>query len=242
MNKTVLITGASRGIGKEIALTMAEEGYSLVLLCKTNLENLKEIAEETKKYGISCEILQADVGDPSIIEQLSEFLETNQIQIDILIHNAAISHIGLMQDMSPMQWENVIQTNLSSMFYLSKAVVPQMVSRKEGKIIAISSVWGICGASCETAYSAAKGGLNAFVKALAKELAPSNIQVNALACGAVDTSMNQFLSEEEKKELCEQIPYGRMASPKEVAQTIRLLSDSCNYLTGQIVAFDGGWI
>ena len=162
--------------------------------------------------------------------------------IDILINNAGISHIGLLQDMSIEEWNQVLNTNLTSAFSCSKYAIPDMITRKQGKIINISSIWGCSGASCEVAYSASKGGLNLFTQALAKELAPSNIQVNAIACGVIDTDMNRCFSDEERAALVEEIPAGRMGAPEEVAQLALHIAEDCNYLNGQIITLDGGWI
>lgn len=162
--------------------------------------------------------------------------------IDILINNAGISHIGLLQDMSIEEWNQVLNTNLTSAFSCSKYAIPDMITRKQGKIINISSVWGCSGASCEVAYSASKGGLNLFTQALAKELAPSNIQVNAIACGCIDTQMNACFSEEERATLTDEIPAGRFGMPEEVASLVLTLAEGNEYLTGQIITLDGGWI
>jgi 3-oxoacyl-[acyl-carrier protein] reductase len=169
-------------------------------------------------------------------------LEEEKIAVDLLIHNAGISHIGLTQDMSVALWQQLINTNLNSAFYFTKALIPQMVAKQDGRILFISSVWGTCGASCETAYSASKGGLNTFTKALAKELAPSHIAVNAIACGAIDTEMNSFLSPEEKAALEAEIPAGRMGLPEEVASFALQLASAPEYLTGQVIGFDGAWL
>ena len=161
--------------------------------------------------------------------------------LDILINNAGISYIGLLSEMSPDEWDRVISTNLSSVFYTSKCAIPLMLQEHCGKIINISSVWGNVGASTEVAYSASKGGLNAFTKALAKELAPSNIQVNAIACGVIDTEMNSCFNKEEMDSLIEEIPSDRLGRPEEVAQMVLRLLDSPAYLTGQVITLDGGW-
>ncbi len=150
--------------------------------------------------------------------------------------------MGLLEDMTIEEWNNVINTNLTSVFNCSKLAIPYMVNNKSGKIINISSVWGICGASCEVAYSASKGGVNAFTKALGKELAPSNIQVNAIACGVIDTSMNRFLEEDDRASLIEEIPADRIAKPEEVANFVYDLSVGHSYLTSQVIQFDGGWM
>ena len=151
--------------------------------------------------------------------------------IDILINNAGISHIGLLQDMSIEEWNQVLNTNLTSAFSCSKYAIPDMITRKQGKIINISSIWGCSGASCEVAYSASKGGLNLFTQALAKELAPSNIQVNAIACGVIDTRMNACFDAEERSELENEIPAGRFAAPSEVADFVQQLIDAPSYQT-----------
>ncbi|MBO5372351.1 MAG: SDR family NAD(P)-dependent oxidoreductase [Lachnospiraceae bacterium] len=242
-HKTVLITGASRGIGKAIAATFAGAGYDLVLNCTHSIDILTTHAKELEElYGIRTLCVQADVGNYAAVADM--FAQTKSFckGIDILINNAGISHIGLLSDMSIEKWNNIINTNLSSVFSCCKHAIPYMVSQKSGKIINISSDWGLVGASCEVAYSASKGGINAFTKALAKELAPSNIQVNAVACGVIDTSMNSCFDADEKATLADEIPAGRFGSPTEVAKYILQLSNAPSYLTGQIISFDGGWI
>ena len=169
-------------------------------------------------------------------------IEDSHSAIDVLINNAGISHIGLLQDMSIDEWNNVINTNLTSVFSCCKYAIPYMVAQKQGKIINISSMWGVSGASCEVAYSASKGGVNLFTKALAKELAPSNIQVNAIACGVIDTRMNACFDDEERTELENEIPAGRFAAPEEVAEMILKLVEAPDYLTGQVITFDGGYL
>ena len=239
MKKRALITGASRGIGEAVARRLAFEGYDLCLVCKNSIEKLRLLAGELKaESGISCETYACDISDP---RQVTSMLQQAG-QIDVLIHNAGISHIGLLSDMTLEEWGRVIDTNLNSCFYLSHELIPQMVHRKEGKLLFVSSVWGNVGASMEVAYSASKGGINSFTRALAKELAPSNIQVNAIACGAIDTEMNQFLSEEERDQLIDEIPACRMGTPEEVGRLALQLAGKHSYLTGQIITLDGGWI
>ena len=242
MKPTVLVTGASRGIGKAIATRFAKEGCSLVITCKNSADALykfKKALEET--YGISVLASIGNIGDYSYVHQLFEEIKETFGGIDIVINNAGISHIGLLSDMSAEEWHNLLDINLSSVFYTSKLAIPYMLSKQAGKIINISSVWGNVGASCEVAYSASKGGMNTFTKALAKELAPSNIQVNAVACGCIDTEMNQCFSEEERQDLMNEIPAGRFGKAEEVAELVFTLAHNHNYLTGQIIAFDGGW-
>ena len=160
----------------------------------------------------------------------------------MLINNAGIAHIGLLSDMSSEEWHTLMGTNLDAVFYMSKAVIPHMVHCHSGKILNVSSVWGEVGASCEAAYSASKGAVNSLTKALAKELAPSHISVNGVSFGVIDTDMNRCFDEEERASLAEEIPYGRFASPEEAAAFCYQITESPEYLTGQIIRFDGGWI
>lgn len=243
--QSVLITGASRGIGKAIAELFAANNYNLYLCCKNHAEALRTFSEElSEKYGITAIAIRCDVSNEADV--LSLFEEINQAPTgspSIVINNAGIAWYGLLTDMTSDEWHNMIGTNLDSVFYICKNAVPHMVRNGYGKIINISSVWGSVGASCEVAYSASKGGVNAFTKALAKELAPSNIQVNAISCGAIDTEMNSsHLSDSELRELSEEIPADRLGTPKEVAELALSLATSPSYLTGQIITIDGGWI
>ena len=242
MKKTVLITGSSRGIGKAIALAFAAKGHQIVINCRSNCEAMEQTKAEIEALGASCLALQADVGIPEECSRLFSCIQSTFGPVDILVNNAGISKIGLLQDMSFDEWNELLSSNLSSVFYCCKLAIPGMLSKGAGHIINISSVWGICGASCEAAYSASKGGINALTRALAKELAPSHIQVNAIACGAIDTEMNQFLDPEERDALLDEIPAGRMGTTKEVADMVLSLTQSPAYLTGQIISLDGGWI
>lgn len=239
--KTALITGASRGIGKAVALRLAREGFRLAL-CARNEAPLLETRKELLALGVPCLAVAADVSDPAACRRLFDEADAAFGSVDILVNNAGISHIGLLQDMSDDQWDALIGANLSSVFYCCRLAIPSMVAAKSGRILNISSVWGSAGASCEAAYSASKGGVNALTRALAKELAPSGIQVNALACGAIDTDMNRFLSKEDRAALTEEIPAGRLGTPEEAAETAWKLLSAPDYLTGQIVTLDGGWI
>ena len=239
MKKKALITGASRGIGAATARALAQEGYDLFLVCKSSEEEIHVIKEETEKSaGISCQTMLCDVSDPEQVELMAQ----KAGEVHILINNAAISHVGLMTDMSLDRWHQVIDTNLNSLFYLCRLIVPQMVRRQSGKILNVSSVWGNVGASMEVAYSASKGGVNSFTKALAKELAPSDIQVNAVAFGVIDTDMNVGFSAEEMNELKREIPADRIGSPQEAAQMICRILEAPSYFTGQVITMDGGWI
>ena len=242
MSKIILITGASRGIGAAIAERFAKEGNTLILTCSKSADALLKLKKSLETaYHIPILTSVGDIGNPVYVCQLFDQIKETFGSLDIVINNAGISHIELLTDTSFEEWNQIIQTNLSAAFYTAKLAIPYMLSKQAGKIINISSVWGTVGASCEVAYSASKGGLNTFTKALAKELAPSNIQVNAIACGCIDTAMNQCFSAEERKDLEDEIPAGRFGTPEEVAELVFSLATGHNYLTGQIITLDGGW-
>lgn len=247
--KTVLVTGASRGIGRSIALKFAREGRNVVINSRTGgrkLEEVRELIQKNQKMSDNgmapgCLAIAGDVSDSAFVQRMFEQALEVFGDVDILVNNAGVSHIGLIQDLSDEDWNRLLSTNLSSVHYCCRAAIPGMLRQKSGRIINISSVWGNVGASCEVAYSATKGGVNSYTRALAKELAPSGIAVNAIACGVIDTDMNRCFSDEEMAALCEEIPAGRAASPDEVAELVYSLSESPAYLTGQIITFDGGW-
>jgi len=237
--RTILITGASRGIGRAVAYAAAPHFDRMILTCKNSSDKLMHLQQELEKdYAIECLTFIGDMGNYSFVESIFKGLD----RIDAVINNAGISHVGLLSDMTPDEWKCVMDTNLSSLFYTSKLAIPLMLQRKEGRIINISSIWGNAGASMEVAYSASKGGVNSFTKALAKELAPSNIQVNALAYGVIDTDMNRCFTEEEREMLINDIPADRMGSADEAAQAVMMLLNAPTYLTGQIVTMDGGYL
>ena len=241
--KNALITGASHGIGEAIARRYAAKGFNLALCCRSDIEKLEGIARDLREnFNIKVLTYQVDVSDYNSVEKMCANVLTNLGNIDVLVNNAGISHVGLLQDMSIEEWNKVIGTNLTSVFNTCKCIIPSMISSQNGRIINISSVWGNVGASCEVAYSASKGGVNSFTKALAKELAPSGISVNAIACGCIDTRMNNCFSDEDKAALCEEIPAGRFGAADEVAQLALHLIESSNYLTGQVITLDGGWV
>lgn len=236
--KNALITGASRGIGKAIAEAFAAAGYCLTLTCRNNPESLEDLARHLQAaHGISCRAVGADMGDEQDVKKAFAGLRS----LDVLVNNAGMAHFGLLSDMTADQWHRILAVNLDSCFYTCRAAIPLMLQQHSGRIINISSVWGAQGASMEVAYSASKGGMNAFTKALAKELAPSNIQVNAIACGVIDTAMNSVLSPEDLAALRDEIPAGRLGEACEAARMALLLAQAPSYLTGQIITMDGGW-
>lgn len=240
--KTVLVTGSSRGIGKAIAIKFAKEGYNVAINGASHEGKLLQTKSEIEQYKVSCLAFMGDMGSYDKARELFTLINEQFGYLDVLVNNAGISYIGLLTDMSPQEWNRVITTNLTSVYNCCSLAIPHMVKSKNGNIVNISSVWGNIGASCEVAYSASKGGMNAFTKALAKELAPSNIQVNAIACGAIDTEMNHFLTDEELLQLTNEIPAGRLGRVEEVANLVYQLSHHNNYLTGQIIGLDGGWV
>ena len=228
MGKSVLMTGASRGVGRTAAELFAREGWDLYLISHKDINDLADLPGH--HYA-------GDVGDFSFVKSVFEEIDS----LDVLVNNAGIAYYGLMQDMKTEDWDRVIRTNLTSVFNTCKLAVPKMLARHAGKIINISSRWGSDGASFETAYSASKGGVDAFTRALAKELAPSNIQVNALALGVIDTDMIRHLSRAETEALIAEIPADRMGTTNDVAEVILSLAKGNDYLTGQVIGLNGGW-
>lgn len=283
--KTAIITGASRGVGRAVAETLAQDGWRLILNCRSRFELLEQEAEKlrimtevhTVHGPITEEVLAALLGTPgakTIPILTEEDLERTQpesctsceeksdplpsrTQQDayarrtrietpedaiLLVNNAGISTFNLAQDVSDDELEEMLAANVKDMFRLTRAVIPYMLRASEGRILNMSSVWGVVGASMESVYSLTKGAVNAFTEALGKELAPNHIPVNAIAIGCVDTDMNGWMSTEDRAQLEDEIPYGRMCTPAEVADFVRLLAAAPAYLTGQIIRFDGGWI
>ncbi|MBJ6363442.1 elongation factor P 5-aminopentanone reductase [Paenibacillus roseus] len=240
---TVLITGSSRGIGASIAKRFASEGMNLVLHYLQSHEEANETARQCMAVGANVMTISADLRSREQLERMREKLEIHDMMPDILVNNAGIAHYGMLSDVTDEEWDHVMAINLKGMFLCCQLFMPSMISRKYGRIINVSSVWGMSGASCEVLYSTTKGGMNAFTKALAKELAPSGITVNAVAPGAVDTEMNNNLNEHEKAALAEEIPIGRFGKPDEVASLVYFLSlPESGYITGQIISPNGGWV
>ena len=241
-NKTAIVTGASRGIGAAIARKLASEGFDLVLTCCESMDELSLLAKEIKDlYNIRCDCIKADAGSPTEVAGIFEspLLEDG---LDALVNNAGISYVGLLHEMKTEDWRRVMSVNLDSLFYTCRGAVPLMLREHKGSIVNISSVWGTVGASTEVAYSASKGGVNAFTKGLAKELAPSGIAVNAVSCGLIDTKMNSCFSGSELEAVIGEIPADRMGKAEEVAMVVAKIIDSPTYMTGQIIGIDGGWI
>ena len=242
MNKKVIIvTGASRGIGKEIANTLAKAGNLVIANYNKSQENAEQLKDELNANGIEIDIFKADVSKREDVKQMVDFAINKYGKIDVLVNNAGIDNEKLFQDITDEDWQNVINTNLYSVFCVTQEVVNNMIHNKSGCIINISSVWGITGGSCEVHYSTSKAGINGLTKALAKELGPSNIRVNGVAPGAIMTDMNKDLTNEEIIELNEEIPLGRIGTPQDIARCVKWLIED-QYTTGQIISPNGGWV
>ena len=239
--KTVLITGSSRGIGRETAIYIAQQGWNVIIHGFRHPEKLESLKNEILEKNVSCLSFCGDISDPSFVDEMIKQSLLTFSKIDCLVNNAGISLVGLFTDTTVDDWNLMINTNLTSVFTTCKNIVPHMLHHHEGKIINISSIWGDAGASCEVLYSTTKGGINAFTKALAKEVAASNIQINAIAFGMIDTEMNAEFDEEDLALIKEEIPADYIASPKEAAQMVYHVATAPAYMTGQVITFSGGW-
>ena len=237
--KVAVVTGANTGLGQGMSVALAQAGAKVVGVARRSCEDTKKLIEADG--GEFAEVI-ADLSDMSAIDVIVNGALAAFGKVDILVNNAGISIIGLFQDMTRDEWDRIMNVNVGSVYNCCHFAIPDMINAKSGRIINISSVWGNAGASCEAAYSATKGAVNSLTKALAKELAPSGICVNAIACGAIDTDMNSFLSDEDKLSLFEEIPAGRMGRPDEAGKLAVMLADAPSYLTGQIITLDGAWI
>lgn len=241
MSKVVIVTGGSQGIGAEIVKVLARNGERVILNYNKSEEEAKKIQSDLASEGFNIDIYKADVSEHIQVTKLINYCIEKYHTIDVLINNAGISQQRLFTDITDLDWEKMINTNLSSAFYAIKDSLPCMIHKKSGLIINISSVYGMVGASCETHYSVAKAGLDAMTKSLAKELGPSGIRVNSIAPGVISTKMNSFLSEDELKELENEIPLGKIGLPSSIAKCVLWLIDD-DYTTGQIISVNGGWV
>ncbi|MBU5225809.1 SDR family oxidoreductase [Clostridium senegalense] len=241
--KVAIVTGGSRGIGKAIVLELTRLGASVVINYNNDDESAINTLEEVKSLGGYGILVKGNVSEYNFCNELVTKCLSKFGKIDILVNNAAISKVGLFIDMKEEEFNQLINVNVKSLFNMSKNVIPHMIERGCGNIVNISSMWGNVGASCEVAYSASKGAVNMFTRALAKEVAPMNIRVNAVAPGVIKTKMNSWLSEDELKDLQEEIPMGRLGEPREVAKAVAfLVSQNSSYITGQILNVDGAII
>ncbi|MFB5266635.1 elongation factor P 5-aminopentanone reductase [Paenibacillus enshidis] len=240
---TVLVTGGSRGIGAAIAERFASVGMNVVIHYMKSHEEANEVARRCMNYAGSVMTVTADLRSKEQILRMREKLENHGLKPDILVNNAGISHYGLLSDVSEEEWDDVMAVNVKGTFLCTQAFLPHMISQRYGRIINVSSVWGLSGASCEVLYSSTKGAVNAFTKALAKEAALSGVTVNAVAPGAVDTAMLEHLDPGELAELQEEIPAGRLAKPDEISSLVYFLAlPESGYINGQIISPNGGWV
>ncbi|MGH4050890.1 MAG: elongation factor P 5-aminopentanone reductase [Clostridium sp.] len=241
--KVAIVTGGSRGIGKGIAIELAKAGCCLVINYKSNDEAAEKTMQEIKEMGAYAIKIKGDVSDYKFSKEMIKITLEKLGRIDILINNAGISKVGLFMDATIQELDDVLNVNLKGVINCSHNVVKEMIKQKSGSIINISSMWGEVGASCEVIYSASKGAINAFTKALAKELAPSNIRVNAIAPGVIDTQMNSFLTKGERESLVNEIPMMKFGEVRDVGMLVTFLaSENSKYITGQVITIDGGMI
>ena len=239
MNPIVLITGASRGIGAACAALFAQHGWRVVI----HYHKKEEAARaQAQKCGAAL-VVQADISHSAEVERAFSQIEAQLGTVDVLVNNAGIAAQGLLTDVTDADWNTMIGTNLSGAFYCCRRALPAMIAKKRGKIINISSIWGMVGASCVVAYSAAKAGLIGMTRALAKEVAPSCIQVNCVAPGVVDTDMMTDFSMEDRRALAEETPLGRLGTPEDIARAVWFLaSPDADFMTGQVLSPNGGFV
>ena len=241
MKKIIVISGASRGIGENIARKLAEDGNTIIGTYNNSADNANEIKKDLEKRNISIDFFKADVSKRDEVKKLIEYVLKKYGKIDVLINNAGISQIKMFKDITDTDWEKMMQTNLFSVFYMIQESLENMIQHKDGCIINISSIWGITGASCESHYSASKAGIDALTKSLAKELGPSNIRINSIAPGIIETKMNEHLKKEEIEKIKEEIPLERCGKPEDISRCIEWLIED-KYVTGQVISVNGGWL
>ena len=240
MNKVIIVTGASRGIGREIAKGLAKKGYTIIANYNKSEQQILELQKELEKENIKIDIFKADVSKRNEEKELVENTINKYGKIDVLINNAGISQIKEFTQITDEDWNNMINTNLNSVFYMTQETCKNMIHNKKGCIINISSIWGVEGASCEVHYSVSKAGIDAMTKSLAKEMGPSNIRINSIAPGFINTEMNKHLSEEEINNIKEEIPLERIGQAKDIEKCVEWLIED-EYTTGQVISINGGW-
>ena len=240
MKKVAIITGASRGIGREIARKLAKRNIQVIANYNKSEKEIKELKEELEKENIKIDIVKANLTKREEAKKLVQFAIEKYKKVDILVNNVGISEYKMFIDETDEDWNRIINTNLYSAFVMSQEVIPNMVHYKNGCIINISSIWGITGASLEVLYSISKAGMNGMTKALAKELGASNIRVNAIAPGIINTQMNDKFSCKELEDIKEEIPLERIGRVEEISKCVEWLIED-NYTTGQVISINGGW-
>lgn len=242
-NKTVLVTGGSRGIGKAISKTFAKDGYNVLINFNKSENEVKELYTVLEEKGFSVKLFKADISNREEVENMIDYCIKEFGGLDVLINNAGISQDKLFTDITDEDWDNMMNINLKGSFYCSQTALKYMISEKKGNIINISSIWGISGASCEVHYSVSKAGIIGMTKALAKEVAPSNIRVNSIAPGVINTDMLSEYNEDEIDVLVEETPLMRLGTPEDIANcAIFLASDKSSFITGQVISPNGGFV
>ncbi len=243
IKKAAIVTGGSGGIGSAVCRKLAQAGHLTAICYSKGEKQAKQTAEELTAQGLTAAAFHCDITSLESIETCLEEIDRKFGQIELLVNNAGSAEIGLFTELSDERLCELMNVDLLGHMRLTKAVLPQMISRHEGNIINISSVWGEAGASCEVAYSAAKAGIIGFTKALAKECAPSGVRVNCVSCGLIDTKMNAGLSADDLQAVIDEIPLSRIGTPDEVASAVQFLAESgSSYITGQVIRVDGAWL
>ena len=238
LGKRVIVTGGSRGIGAEIVRCFTDEGATVAFLYRNSVEAADQLAKATGAIPVQC-----DLGDSYDAERAIQEAEGAIGGIDILVNNVGIARSCLLQDMNQKVWDELIAVNLTSVFVCCRLLIPDMIRQGSGRIVNISSIWGMVGASCETGYSAVKAGVIGLTKALAKELGPSGITVNCVAPGVIDTDMMKEYDEETKRSLADETPLGRLGTPRDIAQAVLFLSgEGGSFITGQVISPNGGFV
>ena len=240
LNKIIVVTGSSRGIGAAIVKHLAKLGYTVILNYNKSEASAKNVESELKKQGYTVDVFRADVSKPMEAKNLIDFAINKYGKIDVLINNAGICQDRLFTEITDEDWKNMMDNNLNSAFYCSREAAKNMIHNKQGLIINMSSIWGLTGGSMEVHYSTTKAGLIGLTKALAKELGPSNIRVNAIAPGIIDTDMNRGYSKEDLEELKNEIPLERIGTANNIAKSVAWLIED-DYTTGEVISIDGGW-
>lgn len=243
MKKTALITGSSRGIGRAIAIELAKKGFDCIINCKENIEKAEEVVNEIRTLGVKAIYIKADISKYDEVSSMFDEIKRQFGRIDVLVNNAGIAIGGFFQDLSENDWNKVINTNVNGMFNCSQFAIKDMLTRHSGQIINISSIWGIVGCAMEVAYATSKGAVISFTKSLAKEVGYSNIRVNCIAPGAVDTDMLSVLPKEVLEQVVLETPAKRLGQPEDIAKLVSYLtSDEAEFITGEIINISGGYI
>ena len=242
MNKTAVITGASRGIGKATAIEFARNGYNVLANYNNSEKEASELEKMLTEEGYSIKVFKADVSKSSEADAMIEYCLKEFEGLDVLVNNAGISQDKLFTDITDEDWERMMSINVTSVFNCSRKALQHMIWEKSGSIINITSMWGETGGSCEVHYSASKAAIIGMTKALAKEVGPSNIRVNAVSPGVIMTDMCAYYGEETLNELKEETPLMKLGKPEDIAETVYFLAEKGNFITGQVVGVNGGMV